>query len=130
MVTVMRPSRARVGKYNDTTPRTCCPSSAASGAGGAHAGHRPQRIAARYERMRGKPGSPWQVRLPKESRRVTRLSNDPQCYWQLLADRCQVEEFLFAEDIFGFFGKLPIHHRLVPKEIIPIHACHCAEDLS
>jgi hypothetical protein len=25
---------------------------------------------------------------------------------------------------------LPIHHRLVPKEIIPIHACHCAEDLS
>jgi len=22
----------------------------------------------------------------------------------LLADRCQVEEFLFAEDIFGFFG--------------------------
>ena len=48
----------------------------------------------------------------------------------LLTDRCQVEEFLFAEDIFGFFGKLPIHHRLVPKEIIPIHACHCAEDLS
>ena len=48
----------------------------------------------------------------------------------LLADRGQVEEFLFAEDIFGFFGKLPIHHRLVPKEIIPIHACHCAEDLS
>jgi hypothetical protein len=25
---------------------------------------------------------------------------------------------------------LPIHHRLVPKEIIPIHACHSAEDLS
>jgi hypothetical protein len=33
----------------------------------------------------------------------------------LLTDRCQVEEFLFAEDIFGFFGKLPIHRRLVPK---------------
>jgi hypothetical protein len=48
----------------------------------------------------------------------------------LLADRCQVEQFLFAEDTFGFFGKLPIHHRFVPKEIIPIHACHCAEDLS
>jgi hypothetical protein len=30
---------------------------------------------------------------------------------------------LFAEDIFGFFGKLPIHRRLVPKVIIPIHAC-------
>src|SRR5262249_12119940 len=43
----------------------------------------------------------------------------------LLADRCQVEEFLFAEDIFGFVGKLPIHHRLFPKVIIPIHACHC-----
>jgi hypothetical protein len=25
---------------------------------------------------------------------------------------------------------LPIHRRLVPKVIIPIHACHCAEDLS
>jgi hypothetical protein len=50
----------------------------------------------------------------------------------LLATSSQtvVEEFLFAEDIFDFFGKLPIHHRLVPKEIIPIHACHCAEDLS
>ena len=32
----------------------------------------------------------------------------------LLADGCQVEEFLFAEDIFGFFGKLPIHRYLVP----------------
>jgi len=48
----------------------------------------------------------------------------------LLADRCQVEEFLFAEDIFGFFGKLPIRRRLVPKVIIPVHACHVAEDLS
>ena len=44
----------------------------------------------------------------------------------LLADGCQVEQFLFAEDIFGFFGKLPIHRRLVPKIIIPIHACHGA----
>ena len=35
-----------------------------------------------------------------------------------------------SQDIFGLFGKLPIHHRLVPKEIIPIHACHCAEDLN
>jgi len=43
-----------------------------------------------------------------------------------LADGCQVEQFLFAEDIFGFFGKLPIHRRLVPKIIIPIHACHGA----
>jgi hypothetical protein len=25
---------------------------------------------------------------------------------------------------------LPIHRRLVPKVIIPIHAWHCAEDLS
>ena len=44
----------------------------------------------------------------------------------LLADGCQVEQFLFAEDIFGFFGKLPIRRRLVPKVIIPIHACHGA----
>jgi hypothetical protein len=43
-----------------------------------------------------------------------------------LADGCQVEQFLFAEDIFGFFGKLPIHRRLVSKVIIPIHACHGA----
>src|SRR5262249_14913125 len=44
----------------------------------------------------------------------------------LLAYGCQVEKFLFAEDIFGFFGKLPINHRLVPKVVIPIHVCHCA----
>src|SRR5262249_60007019 len=44
----------------------------------------------------------------------------------LLADGRQVEEFLFAEDICGFFGKLPIRRRLVPKVIIPIHAWHCA----
>ena len=42
------------------------------------------------------------------------------------ADGCQVEQLLFAEDIFGFVGKLPIHRRLVPKVIIPIHACHGA----
>jgi hypothetical protein len=47
----------------------------------------------------------------------------------LLADDCQVEEFLFAEDIFDFFGKLTIHCRLVPKVIIPIHICHCARPL-
>jgi hypothetical protein len=70
---------------------------------------------------------------PWTSHRCSRL---PACQTilnaigNLLADRCQVEEFLFAEDIFGFFGKLPIHRRLSPKVIIPIHACHCAEDFS
>jgi len=39
----------------------------------------------------------------------------------LLTDRCQVEEFLFAEDIFGFFGKLPIHGRLLSEIVIPVH---------
>jgi hypothetical protein len=46
MVTVMRPSRARVRKCNDTTPGARCPNCVAPGTGGA-AGHRPQRIAAR-----------------------------------------------------------------------------------
>jgi hypothetical protein len=35
MVTVMRPSRARVRKCNDTTPRARCPNCVAPGAGGA-----------------------------------------------------------------------------------------------
>ena len=35
MVTVMRPSRARVRKRKDTTPRVCCPKRPAPGAGGA-----------------------------------------------------------------------------------------------
>ena len=35
----------------------------------------------------------------------------------LLAGGCQVEEFLFAEDIFGFFGKLPIHRCLGPRRL-------------
>jgi hypothetical protein len=34
MVTAMRPSRARVRKWNDTTPRCAVPNSAATGAGG------------------------------------------------------------------------------------------------
>jgi hypothetical protein len=42
----------------------------------------------------------------------------------LLTDGCQVEEVLFHKDVFGFFGKLPIHCRLVPKVMIPIHASH------
>jgi hypothetical protein len=44
----------------------------------------------------------------------------------LLAYGCQLEKFLFAENIFGFFGKVPINHRLVPQVIIPIHVRHCA----
>ena len=48
----------------------------------------------------------------------------------LFADGCQVEELLFAEAVFGLFGKLPIHRRLGSKVIIPIHARHCLQDLS
>src|SRR5262245_29747190 len=38
------PREGRTGK--DTTPRACCPNSAAAGEGGAHAGHRLQRSTA------------------------------------------------------------------------------------
>src|SRR5262245_47270823 len=38
MVTVMRPSRARVRKCNDTTPRARCPNCVATGAGGGSLG--------------------------------------------------------------------------------------------
>ena len=40
----------------------------------------------------------------------------------LLADGCQIEEFLLNEDIFSLFGKFPIHSRLLPKIVIPVHA--------
>jgi hypothetical protein len=39
----------------------------------------------------------------------------------LLADACQVDEFLLDEGIFGLLGKLPIHGRLLPKIVIPVH---------
>jgi hypothetical protein len=68
--------------------------------------------------------------LPKGSQRLPACQTILNAISNLLADGCQVEEFLFTEDIFGVFGKLPIHRRLVPKVIIPIHACHCAEGLS
>ena len=80
-----------------------------------------------YERMRGKPDSPWQIRLPKDLGGLPACQTILNAIGNLFADRCQVEQFLFAEDIFGFFSKLTIHHRLVPEEMIPIHACHCAE---
>ena len=63
--------------------------------------------------------------------KMMRLDRSPACQTildaigNLLADGRQVEEFLFAEAIFGLFGNLPIHRRLVPKIIIPIHAWHC-----
>ena len=60
-----------------------------------------------------------------ESRTLPACQTILNAIGNLLADGCQVEEFLFA-DIFRFFGKLPIYRRLVPEIIIPIHACHCA----
>jgi hypothetical protein len=43
----------------------------------------------------------------------------------LLADGRQIEEFLLNEGIFGLFGKLPIHSRLLPKIFIPVHVSSC-----
>jgi len=65
-----------------------------------------------------------------DDKRFFRVRAGDDCGTSPCRARGEGKEFLFAEDIFGFFGKLPVHHRLVPKEIIPIHACHCAEDLS
>jgi hypothetical protein len=39
----------------------------------------------------------------------------------LLAYRCQVEEFLFDEGVFGLFGQLPIRGRLLSRIVIPVH---------
>ena len=63
--------------------------------------------------------------FPNGSRRLPACQTILNAIGNLLADGCQVEEFLFV-DIFRFFGKLPIYRRLVPEIIIPIHACHCA----
>ena len=64
--------------------------------------------------------------LTKRSRGLPACQTILNAIGNLLADGRQVEEFLFAEDICGFFGKLPIRRRLVPKVIIPIHTWHCA----
>src|SRR5262245_44770374 len=63
--------------------------------------------------------------LTKRSRRLPACQTILDAIGNLLADGRQVEEFLFAEDICGFFGNLPIHRLLVSKIIIPIHAWHC-----
>jgi hypothetical protein len=70
----------------------------------------------------------WRISgaLTKRSRRLPACQTILNAIGNLLADGRQVEEFLFAEDICGFFGKLPIRRRLVPKVIIPIHTWHCA----
>src|SRR5712691_9185233 len=47
----------------------------------------------------------------------------------LLADGCQIEEFPLDEGIFGLFGKLPIHGRLLPEIVIPVHASSCLAEL-
>jgi hypothetical protein len=43
----------------------------------------------------------------------------------LLADGCQIEELLLDKGIFGLFGKLAIHNRLLPKIVVPVHASSC-----
>ena len=64
--------------------------------------------------------------------RARRIGGLPACHTilnaigDLLAYGRQVEKLLFAENIFGFVGKSPIHRRLVPKVVIPIHVRHCA----
>src|SRR5262249_40179321 len=65
-------------------------------------------------------------REPVHFKRLSACQTILNVIGNFLADGCQVEQLLFAEDIFGFFGKLPIHRRLVPKVIIPTHACHGA----
>src|SRR3977135_3961896 len=42
-------------------------------------------------------------------------------FGDLLADGRQIEEFRFNEGIFGLFGQLPIHGRLLPKIFIQVH---------
>ena len=39
----------------------------------------------------------------------------------LLAYGCEVEQFLLDEGVFGLLGKLPIHGRLLPKIVVPVH---------
>ena len=63
--------------------------------------------------------------FPNGSRRLPACQTILNAIGNLLADGRQVEEFLFAEDICGFFGKLPIRRCLLPKVIIPIHTWHC-----
>ena len=73
------------------------------------------------------PSRPWNsARVDQDCRTLPACQTILNAVGDLLAYGCQVEKFLFAEDIFGFFGKLPINHRLVPKVVIPIHDCHCA----
>src|SRR5262245_60308389 len=72
MVTVMRPSSARVRKCNDTTPRARCPNSAAPGAGGAR-----RALAWRRAASRADPRNPR--RLPRfldQRQRSRSFAND------------------------------------------------------
>ena len=39
----------------------------------------------------------------------------------LLADGRQLKHLIFDDRIVGLLGKLPIHHRLVPQIVRPIH---------
>src|SRR5262249_32567826 len=48
----------------------------------------------------------------------------------LFADICQLEEFLLDNGIFGLFGKLSIHGRLLPQMVVPLHTYLPRKDLS
>jgi hypothetical protein len=48
----------------------------------------------------------------------------------LFADVCQLKEFLLDDGIFGLFGKLSIHGRLLPQIVVPLHTYLPRKDLS
>ena len=58
------------------------------------------------------------------SRRLPACQTILNAIRNLLADGCQLKEFLFVADVFGFSRKLPIYRSFVPKVIVPIHASH------
>ena len=60
----------------------------------------------------------WSRSRPRSG--LIRPSNDPRYYW-LPPRRRQLKHFILDDRIVGLLGKLPIHHRLVPQIVRPIH---------
>src|SRR6516165_9221457 len=64
------------------------------------------------------------------------FTNSPTCQMTLdivgdfLTDRRQLKQFVFDDGIVCLFGLLPVHVRLVPQIVRPIHGARSVEKLS
>ena len=78
----------------------------------------------------------WMCHRDRQQKHGPRWGDSPTCQMilniigDLLTNRCQLKQFVFGDGIVCLFGLLPVHVRLVPQIVRPIHATRSVKKLS